>query len=487
MIKNYVVISLIIALVCGSCSSSGKKDSAWVSGEIMNPESSYVIITKNNKVLDTVYLDDENRFYYHFGDSLDKGFYTFQHDYESRYETQMFYVEKGDSIQLRLNTRDFDQSLMYSGDGSDANNFLMTLFNDNWDNNRNILRYYTGKPNEFIDKTDSIRDLHEGQLEALLRDNRISKAFKEVAKGIIDYAYYNLHERYYFLVNKYNPEQIENLPSDFLAHRSNIDFNREDLRNYYIYLYFMDDYLKNRAIEHCLDKGASENCFNLRSASNLKRRLKLSDSLFELEDVRSRFMIRFGARLIVQSDTEETVDSMMNFLKTVNYNKDELEEIEGLSHVHKNQFTGHIGQLDLNKPNGEQVKIHVLLKNKPSVFYYWSVFEKSHHLRAHDKIKALKKNLPDLNFIGINIDEDRTLWENSLENYGYDGQFMEYQLVCSSVERDFYRNYLTKLVFVDQSGKIRNSGLSLNSPNLEAELTELLNSVDSINSLTYRR
>ena len=37
-------------------------------------------------------------------------------------------LQEGDSILIRLNTKEFDESLVFSGQGSEINNFLIEMF-----------------------------------------------------------------------------------------------------------------------------------------------------------------------------------------------------------------------------------------------------------------------------------------------------------------------------------------------------------------------
>lgn len=473
MKQKYKLLFFIGFIAFVACTDFHENQSTSISGEIVNPQSPYLTILKNDKTLDTVFLDDHNRFYYQF-DKVKDGLYTFSHPIENHYETQMFYIEKGDSLRFRLNTREFDKSLMYSGEGSGANNFLMTLFLDFRENNKILPHYYQMLPGEFKAKADSIKEVHLKELNKQSLDYNFPDRFNKLAKNIIDYAYCDFHERYYFLVNKYNQKLKNKLPSSFLSYRKAVDFNNPNLQSYYIYQYFLDDYLKNQSIEDCLEKSNNWDCFDLKTNANLKKRLTLSDSLFKLESLRTRFLTQFSARLIVDSQTDEAVDSIMDFLEGVKFNKKRLSQIKELSEVQKRQFIGNIGQLHLLLPSGKTVKISSLL-DEPTVFYYWSVYYSAHHEKLHKKINTLRERYPQLNFVGVNINTgDLEFWKNTLKSFDYD-QKTEYQLICPPQQQDLYRNYLNKLLFVDTTGRIVAGDLSLNDRQLEEEILGLLN------------
>lgn len=463
--------AVFFLFLTGACSKKEKPVlSASVMGEIVNPQSSSVVLLRNNKMIDSVLLDRENRFYYTF-DSLRPGLYTFRHNYASHYESQMFFIEQGDSIQLRLNTRDFDESLMYSGAAAAKNNFLMKLFYENRNSYRTSLKYYKIEAEKFSEKMDSVRLAQENELTRLYKNKVVSTAFKEVAQSIIDYAYYGMHERYAFLINRYGSGQnTGEIPSRFFDYRKTVDLNQKELQTYYIYQYFLDDFIKNKYIENCLSENEIGYCLNLNAPQSLREQMLISDSIFKLSSLRSLFITRYAARLIVLSEEDRQVDSTLSFLQTLNdYSQEDLQKVQELAAVQKRQFIGNIGSLSIRSAGGADPKIKELL-HRPTVFFYWSLYFRSHHINQHRRIEELKALFPSINFIGINIDNDnRQEWLSSLKNFGYTTE-NEYQLQCPNNQRGIYRNYLNKLVLVNANGKIIKGNLELFNPNVRKEL-----------------
>ena len=92
----------LLCLVC-SCQKkfSAQDYSAYIQGEVMNPNSNYILFCKDNQILDTIFLDKDNKFFQKF-DSLTPGMYIYRHTPEYQY----VYFDKNDSLTLRLNTRD---------------------------------------------------------------------------------------------------------------------------------------------------------------------------------------------------------------------------------------------------------------------------------------------------------------------------------------------------------------------------------------------
>ena len=96
---------------------------AYFGGEIVNPNNPYVLFCKDNIVIDSLKLDSNNRFFIKF-DSLAPGMYSFKHEPEYQY----VYFDKNDSIMVRVNSRDFDNSVAFCGRGDLKNTFLMDLY-----------------------------------------------------------------------------------------------------------------------------------------------------------------------------------------------------------------------------------------------------------------------------------------------------------------------------------------------------------------------
>ena len=88
MHKNYFYITFILISFTSilSCKDGfiGGNHVAYFGGEIENPKNNFVVFMKNDKVVDTFYLDKDNRFFHKF-DSLTPGLYSFKHDPEYQY------------------------------------------------------------------------------------------------------------------------------------------------------------------------------------------------------------------------------------------------------------------------------------------------------------------------------------------------------------------------------------------------------------------
>ena len=145
-------VGLIFVFLTLSCETTDKENnSTYFGGEIINPKSNFVLFLKDNKVVDTILLDKNNRFLKVYN-SLKEGLYTFKHGLEFQY----IYLEPTDSILIRLNTWDFDESLVFSGKGSNKNEFLINLFLQNEKEEKQMYPYFNLEESDFERKLDSL-------------------------------------------------------------------------------------------------------------------------------------------------------------------------------------------------------------------------------------------------------------------------------------------------------------------------------------------
>ena len=142
-------------------------------------------------------------------------------------------------------------------------------------NDNLILKYYKVKPSDFSLKTDSIRQMRLSSLEDLNQRYDFSDYFNRIAKKSIVYEFYDMRERYAFLIQKYFKERKKDFSDDFFNYRDTIDFNDDELLNHFGYLRFLDNYLKNKSIEDCDENDVD--CFKINSFKNVKKRLTIAD------------------------------------------------------------------------------------------------------------------------------------------------------------------------------------------------------------------
>ncbi|SDR66641.1 hypothetical protein [Gramella sp. MAR_2010_147] len=468
--KYLFFLSLCCVLLFTGCKdNSTEADSVFIGGQINNPETDYVVISRENRTIDTLYLDGKNQFGKDFK-NLERGIYTFRHPPES----QIIYTEPGDSIVIWLNTLSFDESLNFSGEGAGKSNFLLDMFLKNQSNNDLILTYYKIEPAKFAKITDSIKANRLQYLEELEDKNEFSDEFLKIARTSINYEFYDLRERYTFLIKKYYNNFAQNIPEDFHDYRSEINFSNEELQDYYLYTNLIDDFLRSRALEYCLSNHEDhKDCYNLNSYKNLESRILLIDSLSTLKPLKHEFLERFASQLIIMAETESRIDSILNLLKKIDYPN--MERMKDLADLQRDYFVGtSLNSLQIRNTENEITTWGEVI-NKPTINYAWSMNAPARHRIQHKFVEELRKKYPEIDFMGINVDLDETEeWLRTLETYGYDKE-KQFQITQREASNEVYKKYLYKVILLSAEGKILKGDLNIGSPDFEEKLLSYLN------------
>ncbi len=468
---RYIGLILLITFLSCKNETVEKSNYSYLGGEIINPNNDYVVISNNKGTLDTVKLDTENRFLYKIV-NVEPGVYFFKHDPEN----QIVVLEPSDSVMFRLNTMDFDESLVYTGRGSKKNNYLINLFLENEGNNSNLLDFCELSPDEFERKTDSIRHRQLKNLEVFTDRLNSTSLFKKIAEAKIDYNYYANKEIYPFAY--YGEKEIKNLktlPSDFYGYRKDIDYNNFDLRSFFQYYRFLETHFNNIALNQYFEH-TNDSAFSRKSLHYNLDKLALIDSLVQHDSIKNDLLKYTAAPYIYNSKNNYSTKSLLMDYMTRCTNEKDKKMMERLAKS--------VMQLE---PGTKLPKVSVInsenqiillssIVTKPTVIYFWSYNIKSHFKDSHRKINELKTKYPDLNFIAININNDKQeMWKRSLKQYNFPIQH-EYQFIDPpKARKDLVINSINKVMIVDRNGVIADPNANMFSTRFEELLLGLLN------------
>lgn len=463
------LLLFLTPLILLGCQQDPEQKTASIHGQLTNPLVDYIALSRNEIPIDTIPLADNNTFSYEIK-NVKEGLYTINHSHE----TQTIYVVPEDSIVFRLNTLAFDETIYYSGTAADKNNLLTELFLLNEKNNDLIFSYFRIDPKDFASITDSIISKRKQMFGQLRKTHTFSEKFVTLVNKSIQYEFYDLRERYAFLVNKYLVPRIE-IPSGFFNYRKQVNFNDQTLQSLYVYQRFLDNYLKNKSIENCGDRGKNRDCYNLNNYYNLKRRILLTDSLFTLDVLKDRFYRLYGRKQIIFANSIAQIDSTLSLLNRLGYDGKGYDVLKDLAKIQGSFFIGsNIAQKKLIATTGNRLTLGKIL-TRPTILFIWTMDFTKDHRAKHKKIKELREKYPEINFVGINIDIHETkLWQKTLKNYGYASDF-EYQIYSVNNRKQLYKNYLNKTLFINTAGEIVFGSLSLDSNKFENYIVEFLN------------
>ena len=469
---RYLSYVLLLLLIVGCKNNTVDKTSyAYLGGEIINPKNNYVVIYNANSVLDTIRLDNNNRFLYKIED-LKSGIYFFKHNPEN----QIVVLEPMDSIIFRMNTIEFDESLIFSGKGSKKNNYLVNLFLENEKNNAKLLDFCELSPKEFESKADSIRNKQLEKLDKFKSKFNSSSLFNEIAEAKINYNYYANKEIYPFAY--YGENEIKNLkslPEDFYSYRKHVDYNNENFRSFFQYYRFLETHFSNIALNQYFNH-TEDSLFNKKSLHYNLDKLALIDSLITNDSIKNDLLKYTAGPFIYNSKTNFNTQSLLSDYLTRCTNEKDKNYMQRLaSSVMQLEPGTKLPIIKVINSENEEIDLTSVIKS-PTVIYFWSYNSKSHFRDSHRKIKELKVKYPELNFISININNDtHNLWKRSLKKYNFP-VINEYQFVDpEKARKDLVINRIQKVMILDNQGIIADSNANMFDTYFEELLLGLLN------------
>lgn len=435
----------------------------YIGGEIINPKMDQVILSRDNSIIDTLQLDHNNHFLFK-SDTLESGLYSFKHG-----EYQKFYLEPGDSLILRVNTVDFDESLSYTGKGSDRNNLLMDFFLSNEEENQSLQLIAQLSASEFEKKIDSMRNLRVQSLNELLQEGNESESYLRVARAAIDYDYYSKKEL--FISKNKNPERRAQIPATFYDFRNEVAYGDKILTTYYPYYQFLNRHLNNLAFE-----ALSNNKDNHTSSfQHTQKKLDLIDKTITYDTLKNNLLRATARAYLLQCSKPQLQQQVVEKYQLLSSND-----------THKSQMN-QILDATLKLTPGEKIPSILVVDaenmsmdiaeviKKPTVIYFWSYHSIAHYKNIHTRAAELKERYPEYDFIGINTDNHFRRWRTTIGKNGFPLK-REYQFENSNqAEKDLVLTSINKAIVVDENGVILESNTNLLKLTFESELLGFLN------------
>jgi hypothetical protein len=465
MLKYCAFILLLSALTsCDSNDSVSKH--AYFGGEIINPMDNFIVLHKDDKIIDTIPLDKNNKFLTKIK-SCQSGLYYFYHKPEYQY----VYIEPKDSLLLRLNTLEFDESLVFSGNGARRNNYLMNVYLEHEKDADKLFsayqndHYFKLGPDAFKKKVDSLKAAKHHILDVQNSKYNFSQDFLKLARASINLELNKYMELY--LMHNTN----KTISDDFYAYRNEVPLNDDALSIYLPY----HNYLFNFANNVALSSFSERKTFvkeTMSSPSFNHHTLKTLDSLIQHESLKNFLTKRAALKFLERTTCKNKAREYFNTFAKINTNTNHIKEIKEITKSITNLEVGNqIPNIDI-KSNTNTSTLSQLLK-KPTVFYFWTSNYARHLKSVHEKVAILKRNHVDIDFIGLNIDEGSKTWNDIINSYQYDDA-MEYQFTdVKRAKQLLMLNSYNKIIIVDNSGKILSTKENIYSANFETQLVSL--------------
>jgi len=448
-------ISIILTFVIISCNSQKEETTAtYFGGEIINPSTNFVLFLKDDNVIDTLHLDRNNRFIAKYED-LNEGLYTFKHGIEFQY----IYLEPTDSVLVRLNTWDFDESLVFNGKGASKNEFLINLFLQNEKEEDAMYQYFSLEENYFQAKLDSLEKERETIYKQFeLNEEFVSEGFKNLTSTAIHFPLYRLKEIYpYYYKSAHKLNKFPSLSENFYDFRKEINLNETHLISFYPYQNYVVNYLYS--LSHQLKEKDS-------SKDNLTVNvINCATEKIESEEIKNIILKRIVVNDFLKSEStcsinQETLTIFLENCTNEAYVKQVKDLVNDSEFVRNNEKLSNFNILSFKS---DQTDILSVIKNKNTVIYFWSAEYMSTDYVV-SRIKFLEKQYPNTLFVGINMNSSLKylIKEPNLKRLDINKQYV-------LTEDSYAHNYLTskypRTIIVNNDGVVLNGFTYLDSKN----------------------
>lgn len=467
---SIVIISLAF-LGCKKDIQNGEIPYAYIGGEIINPNTNFVVLSKDEVVLDTVKLDGRNRFLYKIN-NLEDGIYTFRHGGEY----QMVLLESNDSILFRLNTLDFDESLVYTGIGDKKNNYLINNFLENEKEEKHIIKLCQLNPVNYQKHIDSLKNKKVQIFKQFKKKYPTTALFEKIAQANIDYTHYSNKEVYPFIhYGKNKAAILKSVPDDFYNYRKDVNYNDTFFSQYYNYNTFLRHNVSNISLQ-MHDEHSENNDFNRGSLCYNLDRLHLIDSLVTNTAIKDDLLHYFAMMYLSKNENIESNKAVLKSYLAKSKNENNKQMVSSYTKsLNSLNYGSKLPEIALIDYQGNELDMNALIK-APTVISFWSHTYYGHFKDSHNKLNELKVKYPEMNFITVNINDyniDKS--KKILQSHGYDLK-NEYLFKNPSEASDKLAIYpMTKTILIDKNKKIVKSNSNIFSIDFEKHLLGVIN------------
>lgn len=453
MIRLLLLIPFIFLFA--SCKTSEQKttNTTYFGGEIINPTSDYVYLSNtDDEKLDSVKLNDDNTFLFEI-DSLKSGIYHFSHKPQYQY----VYLEKGDSLLVRLNTIEFDESIVFSGNGEEVNNYLLDMFLINEKEESFIRSYYRLDAEAFIFKMDSLNAEKQKTLDDfLVQYTTYDNEVKDLLKISSNYANYYHREIYPYMHKKVKGlKTIQELPESYYTFRKNIDRNLKKFIYFKPYYDYINSFFFYKAYTECIIPCGFDSTSDKDRLHYYLHKMKIIDSLTQIEELSNLLISKNTREYFFKGNTIENNEILLANFKGFNSSKKHQEEIKDLlkvaSSLQKGRPFPNLVLLDVHE---KKVNLPNMLKNKKTLIYFWSSQDKNHFKNIIRKIHYYKKKYKHVDFIGISLNTPLSDWKTMTKSALLKNTQQYFSEDFNTLVKKLLIAYKNKAIVIDKNGII---------------------------------
>jgi len=464
--KLLVYCSLILILI--SCNNNNKEipitnEDVIVCGKITNPTDSFIVICD-----DTIKVQSDGQFY--TKRKFKKLGYCKLY-YNNEYTN--LYIENGDSLYITFDTKQFHETMHYTGKGSEKNNYLATCILNKKLEQKALKpnNLYQLEPNNFRYKLDSIKNTKLSVFKRFLdtSSHHISEKFKKFEESKIIYTWASTLLRYP-LVYEYNNKSGINISDAYYSFLK--DINIEDtnlvsnLREYDEFIQMYISYLVNQKYKQ---DTSLKTPYIVLSYNVIKEKI----SNYKLKE----YLLYNNLLNEIQiSGINENTDSLLNDYKLLSKNNEHIKKIqEEYSKWVKLAKGNTAPDIKLVDNKGDTILLSSF-KGKYVYIDVWATWcgpcrmEMPHF----DKLKEKFKN-KNITFVSVSVDHNIESWKKFIKEKSMKGnQYIAIGGFGSDIVQKYNIYTIPRFILIDKEGKI----INVNAPRPSSkEIHEVLTSL----------
>ena len=445
--KLHLLSFLFIITLFSSCGEVKNDGITYFGGEIINPNSKFVYLCKNNLIIDSIKLDAKNRFLKKY-DTLTPGMYTFKHDPEYQY----IYFDKNDSLMIRLNTNEFDNSLTFCGRGDEKNNFLMDLFLKNEEDKNNSFGTFDANFKTFSSTIDQEYNSRKSYYARRKIDINWNEDFDLYAKTMLDMHYLAKKEMYPFAHERRTNENVfKNLPKNYYDYRKDIDFNNEKLTNFSPFVRYLTAMMNNISWKDNKEKSLDNNI----------KKLHLTDSIFTNVKIKNAILNNIAFAYLLEDQNMVNNKNFLDQYAKLSTDSENQKEIKQIGAATQLLLSGKkLPSVALINNQNAPININDLITSQ-TIIFFWTSEAKSHMNAAHIKALELQKEHPNLTIIAINIDKNITKWKEILSKSDFKNIVELHATNFEDLRAKWVITKIHRAMILNKSGTIDNAFVSL--------------------------
>ncbi len=441
MSKLFLLI-ILMTLIFFSFKNEKSKEFIILSGKIENPNSDTLsVLNRHQELIKVIRLRKDGT----FRDTLNlpEGYYTLIDGKES---TQIYLKPKFD-LNLFINTKEFDESIIYKGIGSNENNYLAKkyLLQESFGKLRYYGYYVKLSEKDFLNLTDSLYNL---QVNLLKSYTGLDKDFLFIESKSLEFGklskYSSFEGMKRFLTDDKDFKVSANYPNPF----ANVDLSNEKLLISPNYLYYIQLYIKNRTIKNIIsaDEKTDKNVdYTLQYVKTIKMEVRNNKIREELLYSVGKWNLNYTNKL----------DSVYNEIASLLTNKKYLNEITEKYEKLKNIEKGAVSPIfELEDIDGHIVSLDQL-KGQLVYIDIWATWCLP-CIKEIPSLKTLEEYFDGKNiqFVSICMGGSKKQWKKMVKEKKLGG----IQLFTEGEDNPFFKEFsvhgIPRYILIDKEGKI---------------------------------